>query len=227
MVVQGVPVGVPVEHISTDSMVGAGSTTRRIYERMNQRLVSRSGRVSNLMVNFVWGVILPTYAMIIYYKHRDAPCEKPIAGWLKTYGFVGYIIGILGLWKGLKELALASVLERAARVRDDAAQAEALRVASPLACVTCCCIVPLWMFSAIWWLKGNFDVWGTFPRDDISYDEPIGTFAGCDAGLLNGARTIYLITYACAGVFIVGSCIFCGIVAGEVARHVDAQRPLV
>ena len=45
--------------------------------------------------------------------------------------------------------------------------------AAAIGCVSCCLLGPLSVFTFFWWLKGNFDVWGTFPRTDISFQESI------------------------------------------------------
>ena len=67
-------------------------------------------------------------------------------------------------------------------------------------------------------------MWGTYPREQISPDESIATFTGCDADLLNGARTIFLISYAIIGVFTCVTCTFLGLVVGEVLRDVERAQ---
>ena len=81
-VVEGIPVeGIPVEYVSTETM-----TTRRAsrYAQVNEIYEGRNGQRTAMLVNFVIGILLPTYAMVIFLKYGQAPCDKPVAGWLYT-----------------------------------------------------------------------------------------------------------------------------------------------
>ena len=82
---------------------------------------------------------------------------------------------------------------------------------------------PLGAFGFFWWIKGNFDVWGTYPRRDIMPDEPISTFSGCDAALLGGARIVYLVCYA---MILVTCCSVCFMCATVVVSLKDASEDM-
>lgn len=60
-------------------------------------------------------------------------------------------------------------------------------------------------------------------RQDISWDESIATFHGCDASLLGGARTVMVVTYVIGGGTVLLLCCACGLtfayLAEEIERH--------
>jgi hypothetical protein len=66
-----------------------------------------------------------------------------------------------------------------------------VRQIATMGCLGCCVLFPCGVFSLFWWIKGNFDVWGTYPRLDISPTESILTFEGCDADLLAGVSSSF------------------------------------
>jgi hypothetical protein len=106
-VVTGVPIRLPDESIDTDSMTGSGRApvvqgTRVAFVRqasaaLTERTQNRSGQLFQMVLNFVLGILLPVYALVIYYNTNapDAPCDKPVAGWLYTYAMVGLTAGIV------------------------------------------------------------------------------------------------------------------------------------
>ena len=209
-----VVVGVPVEDASTENMVPVttivrGSRLHNTFSRVNERMDSRGGQRTSLVVNFIGGILLPTYALIVYVRYGDRPCDKPIAGWLHTYALAGFCFGGLALHLNMKRLSVSTSLESAS---DD--EGERQRVVehnapniAQIACLSCCVLFPLGIFNFFWWVKGNFDVWGTFPKNDITPDEPWSTFSGCDPSLLGGARLVFLICYVLIACSIGALCI--------------------
>ena len=212
--------GIPVEYVSTETM-----TTRRAsrYAQVNEIYEGRNGQRTAMLVNFVIGILVPAYAMVIYLKHGEAPCDKPVAGWLYTFSVVGFTLGCVNLYINLKKLILAPILEHAQTFQDDPdGQVQAIAPAAPvlaqMACLTCCVTVPLGVFQFFWWIKGNFDVWGTYPRYGISPDEPcpFEGCEGCDAHLLGGARSIYFAMYVIIGFVLCSLCAVCAMVVERV-----------
>ena len=97
--------------------------------------------------NAAFGVVLPAWALILYQRDGDKPCDKPIGPWLYTYGMVNLLLGGLGLWINLRMLAIAPLMRHAASLGEgeelDRALAPALASLSAIALVSCCCIGPL------------------------------------------------------------------------------------
>ena len=196
-VAQGVPVarGVAADDdvidITTDGMTrgrSIGSPTSmvnrmtRSSEAFNTRMQSRSAMVTSTIVKFLLGILVPSLSLYTYYTHallpngEEVPCDKPVAGWLHTYGSIGVLLGSLNLWMDIRKFQLLPAAERArdevrraAASGDEEAQLRAampmMRDAGAMGCVQCCVVFPLAIFLAGWWVKGNFDVWGTYPRE--------------------------------------------------------------
>ena len=91
-------------------------------------------------------------------------------------------------------------------------------------------IFPIFLsiFLFFWYVKGQFDVWGTFPRDDISPSEPVSSFSGCDADLLHAARTLLCVSYVVIALTCVSGCVMVTLIArgvhDQVAEQVRAAR---
>ena len=151
-------------------------------EAFNTRMQSRSAMVTSSFVKFMFGILVPSLSLYMYYTHailpngEEAACDKPVAGWLNTYGTIGILLGLLNLWVDFKKFEMLPAAERAQeQVRQAAARGDEeaqLRAAMPMVrdagamgCLQCCVIFPLAIFLGGWWIKGNFDVWGTFPRE--------------------------------------------------------------
>jgi len=215
-----------IEDISTDEMMlrSANARITLIRERVGERMGTLSGRMCLSLLNALSGFVLPVLCLYVYYVSGGAPCDKPVAGWLYTYGVLGVLLGVLGVWLQVRNASVAPIVAHAQGLEGDAraaAMAPAMAVVASNGCIACCCMLPVSTFVCFWWIKGNFDVWGTYPREDISATESIATFAGCDATLLNSARGIYLVSYAIILFFCVTGCALLGLIAGEVLREAD------
>ena len=230
-----VVVGVPVEEASTENMVPAataaivrGSRLHNTFSRVNQSMDSRGGQRTSLLVNFIVGVLLPTYALSVYVRYGDRPCDKPVAGWLHTYAMVGFVFGGLSLHLNMKRLSIVAIMEHAQGIDNEAEKQRVLERSVPIvaqvSCLSCCVLFPLGVFNFFWWLKGNFDVWGTYPRDDIGADEPWSTFSGCDSSLLGGARLVFLICYLIIAFSVGAVCILLFSVAAALEEGAGRQR---
>ena len=202
---------------------------RQISGVIEQRSQGRAGQGFRMLFNFAAGVLLPLYALYVYYEDailidgRPAPCDKPIGEWLYVYGMCGLTLGTLGLMNALRMMSVAHIIERAALLEGQEAKdalAPALPTIAATGCVSCCCQLPLAVFIFIWWVKGNFDVWGTTPLTETS---PL-TDGGCDESLLRGARTVFLITYLTLGVFVVMVCCLCCAAGLFVASNFDLEE---
>ena len=173
-------VGVPVEDVSTDEMVRGVPMLSHRFGLVRQAATSAMGPANDswaaqacrFILNAAFGIVLPAYALWLYAKHGEAPCETPVGPWLHTFAVVGFLMGGLGLWVNLRMLAIAPTMRYAANLESNEERARALAPAlgtlSATGCVSCCCIAPLGVFALYWWIKGNFDVWGTFPRDEYA-----------------------------------------------------------
>ena len=223
---------VPEEAISTDDMIPgmpivAGRRLNRAqsFRAMEESTHSVGGQAIRFLINAAFGLILPLYALYVNSQYGYQPCDKPVASWLSGYGWVGIILGVIGLYINLRMLLLAPIMRQAALVQDEqeraVVMAPALPALSMISCLSCCCLMPLGLGLGMWWLKGNFDVWGTFPRDDISPDESIATFRGCAAPLLHGARFLLLLTYATILTSVCSACCMCAMTLGAVARAAE------
>ena len=253
---EGVPIvtGVPVnasrrandyddyEDVSTDQMQSQTSGRppivrgHRISDLRQQASHSPTSQRMMACLNVVSGIILPYMAYYYYLQYGDRMCSKPVAGWLYTYAMVSATTGIIGLWANFKQLGAIAQLQRAQALPEgpekEQATAEAMITFGSIGCIVCCILFPLGVFSFFWWVKGNFDVWGTYPRTDIRPDEPWADFKGCDADLLNAARTIYFWTY---GIILFSCFSFCAVMgvvlaaaeeaAGEARAEELARRP--
>ena len=72
--------------------------------------------------------------------------------------------------------------------------------------------------SARLWVKGNFDVWGTYPRDDIAVAQSFAnTFQGCDRALLEGGRRVMFLSYCMLAIACVPLCTVCCTMCAMVA----------
>jgi len=233
MIVQGTPIGDPGrpyvrvdEDISTEQMIPASRIGQ--FQHVS-RSIDENPAVQRVLaaLNAIAGIALPAMAAYDYISFGDRPCSKPVAGWLYTYAMVSAILGCAGLYINVRRLALAPLIARANELppgqEKEASLAQVVVATGGIGCVSCCVVFPMSIFSFFWWLKGNFDVWGTFPRDDISMSESIESFRGCDASLLNGARIIYLCTYALMGSAL---CMFLAVMSAVLAelKRVAAQQ---
>lgn len=250
-IVQGVRVDEPAEEtISTDDMraveIRAALSRAQVMERMQQNPMA-SGKMK-LVFNFLSGILIPVLALYGYYSTllpsgEEAPCDKPVAPWLWTYGAVGLFLGIVVLLMDLKSVELGAQAEEvAAELRrqersshgadvdaEEQAMAQA-RVAMPvvagagaMGCLGCCCALPMGIFLTFWWIKGNFDVWGTYPREAISWDESMATFRGCDPSLHSAASRVLLITYLLGAMTLSGVCCACGLAVAALSAEEDSH----
>jgi hypothetical protein len=185
-----------VEDISTDTMKRP-SLARQGSIKMKAQMESPKAQKVQLVFNFFAGLALPIYAYITFSTYGEQQCDMPVANWLWTYAWVGFVTGAVGMYINVSKLMIAGT-QITALPETDAEQAVAAKVGC-LSCLGCCVLLPLSMFSFFWWFKGNFDVWGTYPRYDIDPNEPISSFSGCGAELLGGARLIFIITYVLMG----------------------------
>jgi hypothetical protein len=224
--------GVPVEEISTDTMARPRAPAHfgnRSIQVVQQQMASPLGEGASVALNSVVGLLLPAYAYATYWQYGSRPCDQPVAGWLSTYALLGFAIGTTGLCMRAQAAALRSSVQRAEGLRGEA-RAEALMPAvgatGTIGCAACCCHLPLHVINVFWWISGNFAVWGTAKRTDISADEPVSTFKGCDAELLQGARNVYVATYIILGIGLCAMCMLCGHIAAhaEVAASTAQQR---
>ena len=251
-VVQGVPVheddiDIDVGDMRTASEYRRGTTiVQQGFARMQSDMESTTSRVATMLASFAIGILVPGLALYTYYSEGAKPCDKPVAGWLWTYGFVGLLLGAISLYTDLKKIQIAPAAaaasaemqrQRQARRAAGGGQASAddeeamLRASMPvvqhagaLGCLFCCCTLPLGLFYFMWWVKGQFDVWGTYPRPDIRWDEPMATFEGCDPDLLGGARLVMLASYAVGGLILTASCCFFCITIAAVGREVERME---
>jgi len=234
MIIQGTPIGdasrpyVRVdEDVSTEQMIPASQIGQ--FQHVSQTIDQNPAAQRVLAaLNAIAGIALPALAAYNYVAFGDRPCSKPVAGWLYTYAMVSFILGCCGLYINVRRLALAPLVTRAnalpAGPEKEALLAQVVVATGGVGCLSCCIVLPLSIFSFFWWIKGNFDVWGTFPRDDISLSESIESFRGCDESLLNGARTIYMCTYVLMASAL---CMFCAVMATvlrELKRVAAQQR---
>jgi hypothetical protein len=67
---------------------------------------------------------------------------------------------------------------------------------------------------------------GTFPRDDITWDEPVSSFQGCDAALLDGARRLLMMTYIFLGLALLPVCLVCCTLFAAVAGASVVDPPV-
>jgi len=189
-----------------------------------ERAQSVNGQRSQMGMSLLMGILLPSFAAYCYLRYGNLPCDKPVGGWLYTYAMVGLILGVCQLYVNCVQLARAQRLAAAASLPDSprrqAAAVDVFATDHSVACLTCCVTLPLGIFQFLWWIKGNFDVWGTYPRDNISSMEgPVGgavTFEGCERDLLNSARLIYIASYIVIGISVVFLCTICAIVASAI-----------
>ena len=179
-VVMVVVQGIPVEEVSTDDMrPAAGVPAFRSLSRVMERAQSVNGQRSQMGMSLLMGILLPGFAAYCYLRYGNLPCDKPVGGWLYTYAMVGLILGVCQLYVNCVQLARAQRLAAAASLPDSprrqAAAVDVFATDHSVACLTCCVTLPLGIFQFLWWIKGNFDVWGTYPRDNISSMEgPVG-----------------------------------------------------
>jgi len=216
------------EDISTDTMQTPAMLTRGpSFKQVNAQMKSAGGQRVLAALNAIAGIVLPAVAAYYYTKFGDRPCSKPVAGWLYYYALTSLITGTTGLWINFRQLSILPVVARANALPDGREKDEALATIAVamggIGCVSCCVLMPLGVFSFFWWIKGNFDVWGTYPRDDISPDEPFATFAGCDRDLLNGGRNIYLATYTLGGLTLLIFCAMMSQVLSVVSDEMEKQ----
>ena len=101
--------GIPVENVDTSNMSprsrppvvrGTRIALQRMGTGLTERSQNRSGQLFQMGMNFVMGILLPVYALVVYYSTsgddpRGAPCDKPIAGWLYTYAVIGLVTGLV------------------------------------------------------------------------------------------------------------------------------------
>ena len=223
---------VPTEDISTENMVQGRRFVPRRLSRAHQsfRVVEESthsagGQAIRFILNAAFGLIFPLYALYINSQYGDMPCDQPVSTWLSGYGWLGVILGTIGLYINLRMLSLAPIMRQAASVHDEAERAAIMAPALPdlsmISCTSCCCLCPLGLVLGFWWVKGNFDVWSTYPRDDISAEETIATFRGCAAPLLNGARLLLMLTYATILTSLCSACCMCAVTFAAVARAAE------
>lgn len=257
--VGGVAHGVPVHdddiEIDIDDMRtasdfrgrrGSAAIVQQGVARMAQGMESRSSKIAMMFVSFAIGILVPGLALKVYYSSAilpdgaEKPCDRPVAGWLATYGYVGLLLGALSLYSDIKNFQLAPAAAAASaelqrqqqagggRVHDEEAVLRAslpvVQQAGALGCLWCCCTFPLGVFYFAWWVKGQFDVWGTYANPDISWDQSMETFRGCDPDLLGGARMVMLVSYLIGGIILTTSCCFCCLTLAVVGREVERME---
>ena len=92
------------------------------------------------------------WALYIYYAdgfdENGAPvsCGKPIANWLVVYAGSN-LLGSVGLLRLLLLIMHCPLT----------------RIAGKILALLALLSIPLGLFSICWFIKGNFDVWGTHP----------------------------------------------------------------
>ena len=221
------------ENISTEDMVPGmplvhGQRLGRDISFQMAETVSGRGQVMRFVLNAAFGAVLPAFALYVHHAHGDKPCDKPIGPWLSTYGWLGLALGNIALFVNIRMLMIQPIMQAAAAIEDEreraAAMAPALPTLSSVGCFSCCCLLPLSIFLFFWWIKGQFDVWGTYPREHISWDEPVAIFAGCDAQLLGGARALMLLTYVMILGSVCSACCMCAVAIVAVARAAEEQQ---
>ena len=152
-----------------------------------------------MILNFLAGVVNPSCTCIP--RQTGACAGETPGGRLLTFAWCGLAVGILTLYIGVRMLAIMPILEAAAAITDEREKEEMLRPAMPvIAPVRVRRLLlprPVVLFWFFWWIKGNFDVWGTFPRDDFTAVAAGQIhFEGCDRALLEGGRRVMLLSYA-------------------------------
>jgi len=240
-----------VEDISTDTMRTTTGRPAALVRQATQTLqTTAAGTKAQYAQLFCWMLVytFPSlWALTAFYSvdADNALCDSPIANWLWVYGAFGIFLGALAVYTRITQLSIQPVLEAAKALPPESPEAqEVLRPAAGkialLTALGCCCQLPLGIFMLVWYIKGNFDVWGTHAAADITR-ERIGAVLlatgeargyGCDPALWHAAKNLLVYTYvtlACAccltcGAFGVGLAYAAGVASSQQAAQAAQQQ---